>query len=443
MSEKTTTENIPYFAAPTEENWSFQTGPLQFMRAAHKRHGGVCRISFSDREFVLLTGTEANEFVWSSSDLWCYRDSRGAFLSELGEPHVTSSDGEKHRAKRKLINKSFSVSSNIRYLPKIASIVRDHLKAAAEAGEKVALRQWLPRVITRFNLETVSQAAVSDEEFEILVRWQLHFISGVALSPQKQEAHYSLPSYLEDKKAAFDIMGRIVDERLADDNPPDDNFQQVIEAREKAGTPGTRDDLVNELYYILVAGIQNTTHFTITMLREIYSPAGWLDWLREELEDWDGYDAMAVAGMERLKAFTFEIQRNRPQVLTLPLLPNRDFEFGGYTIPEGTLCVYCPPFMHFDEQYFENPDVFDPKRFMDGAKFSPKHNGFFGGGAHVCVGRNVTLLQGPLMVALILKSFDLQDVPPSDTFLIEQSGGEAQTPCEVRIVPRATEPASV
>lgn len=414
-----------------------QTAPLLFMRAAHEKHGGVCRIHFSDRDLVLLTGTEANEFVWSNSDLWSYRDSRTGFLNELGEPHVTSSDGAKHRAKRKLINKSFSVSSNIRYLPKIASIVREHLGKAAANGEPIALRQWMPRLITRFNLETVSQGAISDEELEILVRWQLHFISGVALSPQRQETHFKEPQYLAEKVIAFEIMGRMVDERLANPTPPDDNFQQIIEAREKTGSPGTRDELINELYYILVAGVQNTTHFVITMLREIYSPPGWLDWLREENDSWDGFDAMAVAGMERLKAFTFEIQRNRPQVLVLPVLPKRDFEFGGHTIPAGKLCLYCPPFMHFEEENFKDPRTFDARRFLDGGKFSPKKNGFFGGGSHVCVGRNVTLLQGPLIVALILKWFDLEDVPERDTYLVEQSGGEAQTPCYVTIVPRA------
>ncbi|MEM9158254.1 MAG: cytochrome P450 [Verrucomicrobiota bacterium] len=428
---------IPHFPKETDEGLSMQTAPIRYILQAHETHGGVCKIDFSDRQFVLLTGEDANRFVWSSNDLWSYRESRTAFLSELGEPHVTSSDGEKHRAKRKLINKSFSVGSNARFLPKIAEVVQVYLESAAASNQTIALRQWLPRVITRFNLETVSQAKISESEFEVLVRWQLYFIAGVALSPQRQEERYSDPQYVKDKEEAFEIMGRIVDERLADSHPPDDNFQTVIEAREKAGMPGSREELVNELYYVLVAGIQNTTQFVITMLRDLYGPERWVDWLREEVDLWDGKYSMAIAKMERLKAFVFEIQRARPQVLTLPLLPKDDFQFGGYTIPAKTLCIYCPTFMHFDPANFSEPEVFDPNRFLEGGSFSAKHNGFFGGGSHVCVGRNVTLLQAPLIVALILKNFELKGMPQPDFNLIEQSGGEAQTPCEVKIEPRS------
>ena len=56
------------------------------------------------------------------------------------------------------------------------------------------------------------------------------------------------------------MLGRIVDERLADPDLIDDNFGRTLKARMKIeGKSPDRDNLINDLYLILLAGTDNTS----------------------------------------------------------------------------------------------------------------------------------------------------------------------------------------
>lgn len=68
--------------------------------------------------------------------------------------------------------------------------------------------------------------------------------------------------------------------------------------------------------------------------------------------------------------------------------PNKDL-----VIEKGTP-VYIPiKALHYDEQYFKNPEVFDPERFTDenAAKIQPYSYLPFGTGPHNCIGKFISI----------------------------------------------------
>jgi cytochrome P450 len=54
-----------------------------------------------------------------------------------------------------------------------------------------------------------------------------------------------------------------------------------------------------------------------------------------------------------------------------------DFEASGYTIPKGysVNCQFYVP--HFNEKYWENPLLFNPKRFLDPKTNELEKNAYF------------------------------------------------------------------
>lgn len=64
-------------------------------------------------------------------------------------------------------------------------------------------------------------------------------------------------------------------------------------------------------------------------------------------------------------------------------VPNTDF-----VIEKGTILLLSVKGFHFDEEYFENPSVFDPDRFSEENKKSIKPYSYlpFGEGPRICIG---------------------------------------------------------
>jgi cytochrome P450 len=87
-------------------------------------------------------------------------------------------------------------------------------------------------------------------------------------------------------------------------------------------------------------------------------------------------------------------------------------DLDGLRVTPGTDVVISPYLIHRNSRLWDNPEGFDPERFMPGHQqagrprlaFMP-----FGGGRRICVGQGFAVLEGVLMAAMISQRlrFDL------------------------------------
>ena len=89
----------------------------------------------------------------------------------------------------------------------------------------------------------------------------------------------------------------------------------------------------------------------------------------------------------------------------------REAEIGGYRVPRGTVLFMSQWIVHRDERYFPAPLSFKPERWDDGfARSLPRFAYFpFGGGARVCIGQPLALMEAKLVLATICQRFRLTD----------------------------------
>ncbi|KAG0575549.1 hypothetical protein KC19_5G012000 [Ceratodon purpureus] len=114
-----------------------------------------------------------------------------------------------------------------------------------------------------------------------------------------------------------------------------------------------------------------------------------------------------------LQAIMKEIFRLRPPVpLLLPHESNRPTEFCGYHFPTGTLLLLNSFAIHRDPIVYENPDIFDPARFLAHPEVNHlSANDFyelipFGAGRRMCPAFNLGNTVSSLMLANLLYIFD-------------------------------------
>jgi cytochrome P450 len=355
--------------------------------------------------WVVLAGLEANDFVWRHSEYWNYPIVFPAFGEQMGPDHLNVLEGEAHRHKRTILKPAFDQAPAMRYVAEFNQAFHGELQAA-EGGGPVDLVEFWAEAIAKTNARTVARADLSATALTRLVRWEREMLAGIHLG-EARHAHYGRSEYVQLRAEALALMGRIVDERLAYPGGHDDNFSAVLRARrqQEGGYPD-KSCLIDDLYYILVAGVENTSRLINWTALYCRLAPGWLERLRAELDPWDGEDAAALGRMATLKAVIMETQRLRPPAFFVPRQAARDVAFGGHRIPAGTDLLTAHAVGHFLDEVYEDAFGFRPERFIETGRFVPRANGFFGGGVHLCLGRNHSLMQTPVALAQMLKFHD-------------------------------------
>ncbi len=90
-----------------------------------------------------------------------------------------------------------------------------------------------------------------------------------------------------------------------------------------------------------------------------------------------------------------------------------DCEIGGYAIRKGATLAMFQWVVHRDPRFFERPDEFIPERWEnDFAKTLPRCAYFpFGAGSRVCIGNTFAQAEVPLLIASIVRRFQLKLLP--------------------------------
>ncbi|XP_038067741.1 cytochrome P450 3A29-like isoform X1 [Patiria miniata] len=98
---------------------------------------------------------------------------------------------------------------------------------------------------------------------------------------------------------------------------------------------------------------------------------------------------------------------------------NRDYQYQGYTIPEGIEIFFSIWQIHHDPELWENPDKFDPDRFTPEQREKRHPCAWipFGAGPRNCVGMRFALLQTKMGLVRMLQNFRLEtcaetEIPP-------------------------------
>ncbi|VVC30307.1 Cytochrome P450,Cytochrome P450, E-class, group I [Cinara cedri] len=111
-----------------------------------------------------------------------------------------------------------------------------------------------------------------------------------------------------------------------------------------------------------------------------------------------------------LKACVYEIMRLRPVAPSgIPRVVNKDITILGYQVPKGTMVLPLQWAMHHDKKYWMDPEIFQPKRFMDddGNLINKKAFMPFQAGKRACVGDTLSYWILYLFGANIIHNFNI------------------------------------
>ncbi len=195
-----------------------------------------------------------------------------------------------------------------------------------------------------------------------------------------------------------------------------DLLSMLLHVQESDDSQMPDQQLRDEVMNLLLAGYDTTasslswTWMLLSQNPEVEAK------LLEELQAVLGGRTPTLADLPQLRyteSGVLESMRLYPPNWMITQQAMQDCELAGYPIPAGSGVFMSQWVMHRDPRYFDNPEEFEPDRWVDDrVKRLPTYAYFpFGGGPRVCIGKSFATIEAVLVVATIAQKFKLTLVP--------------------------------
>ncbi|GJQ88390.1 Cyp6a9 [Trypoxylus dichotomus] len=223
---------------------------------------------------------------------------------------------------------------------------------------------------------------------------------------------------LELEKFLINAIKGVLDYRKSEGVVRNDFMQLFIELEEKAKAHNeeflTIQQIAAQAYVFFVGGF-DTSASTLTFLlhelaynQEIQSKLR--EEIRETLREYDGkltYDA--IIGMKFMDQVVNETLRMYPPLSFLNRVCTKEYKLPNTDtiIEKGTAILISNLGIHWDPEYYPNPETFDPDRFTDENKRTRPTFTFlpFGEGPRICIGQRFGMMQTKTGIALLLNHY--------------------------------------
>lgn len=216
------------------------------------------------------------------------------------------------------------------------------------------------------------------------------------------------------------LFSKVIQKRREEGRRGDDMLQVFMDGEYKDGRKFTDNEVTGLLIALLFAGQHTSsvssswTGLLVLNEKEKYWPR--LKAENEQVLKESGgkvtFDALLK--MELLGSCIREAIRMYPPLIFLMRKVKKDLYYKSdkrtFKIPKGDIAFVSPAAGMRQPESFENPDKYDPDRFMPGREEDKKQSYAwvgFGGGRHGCMGEMYAYLQIKIIWTVLLRDFDM------------------------------------
>ena len=407
--------------------------PVAYFTSGYRTHGPIFRTRYRGTDWVTIAGIEANDFFWQNTSDWSYEQAGQGFRDQFGPQYLTQLDGAPHLRKRRLLKPAFSAEAVGKYVPVMARVAERFLVDRDQWSDDA--NEWVPALLLSLNKATLLQTEMSQDMMRAAIRLEGELIYGVGVSATPK-AYFARPDYLALKARVFGFVSEELRAREQGKTAPD-NLQALLDQNPGNFEALTEQELQNDAYMLLVAGIHNTARLLTRILERLSEAPEWVAQLRSELAGYSPESlGRGMAAFPKLKATILEGERLHPGGTFLRRRPQNDLEFSGKAIRAGQPVMQAHTLPHFLSEYYPDPLAFNPSRWLSGEPPPRKAMADFGGGSHICIGMNLTRIQIPIVLAAIIKDYDWKlGYAPSYALKVDAGLGPMEIHESIRLTP--------
>lgn len=410
----------------------FRTDPIALMQRVRDECGDVGSFQLADKQVILLTGAEANEFFFRAADEDLDQAQAYPFMTPIFGKGVVF-DASPERRKEMLHN---------------SALRGDHMKSHAATIEREVLRaieNWGAtgeiELLDFFSELTIytSTACLIGRKF----RDQLdsRFANYYHLLERGTDPLCYVDPYLpiesfrirdEARENLVGLVEEIMKQRIA--NPPQEKSERdmldvLVSIPDEDGRPRfTADEITGMFISLMFAGHHTSSGTSSWTLIELMRNPDIYAEVRNELDELyaDGQEVSfhALRQIPKLENVIKETLRLHPPLIILMRVAQGEFEVQGYPIHQGDFVATSPAISNRIPQDFPEPDAFDPDRYE-----KPREEDVlqrwtwipFGAGRHRCVGAAFATIQIKAIFSVLLREYDFEMIQPPESYRNDHS----------------------
>lgn len=410
----------------------FRTDPIALMQRVRDECGDVGSFQLADKQVILLTGAEANEFFFRASDEDLDQAQAYPFMTPIFGKGVVF-DASPERRKEMLHNSALRGDHMKSHAATIEREVRRAIEGWGDTGEIELLDFFSELTIY------TSTACLIGRKF----RDQLdsRFANYYHLLERGTDPLCYVDPYLpiesfrirdEAREHLVGLVDEIMSQRIA--NPPRDKSDRdmldvLVSIPGEDGRPRfTADEITGMFISLMFAGHHTSSGTSSWTLIELMRHPDIYAQVRNELDELyaDGQEVSfhALRQIPKLENVIKETLRLHPPLIILMRVAQGEFEVQGYPIHQGDFVATSPAISNRIPQDFPEPNDFDPDRYE-----KPREEDVlqrwtwipFGAGRHRCVGAAFATIQIKAIFSVLLREYDFEMIQPPESYRNDHS----------------------
>ena len=387
--------------------------PGDFLAQCSQRYGPVVRFPIPRSDVLLVTDpVDVRKVLQGNHTAYGKRTIQYDTLALVTGSGLLASDGELWKRMRRLMSPAFHHRLVDDMAPSVVQITYDWLESMRTRGDAtVDLDSEMLQLSLHIVAATLFGGSIHDTAALVrAVMDALHVVVAKAQQPWAVPPSWPTPANRR-LSSALTVIDRAADDLIAArraGSGGDDVLWSLIGAMDEglASAREVRDEIVT----LIVAG-HETVAATLTWTWALLAQNSGVERRLHAEVDQVGSDELRSASvLGRLpytRAVVDECLRLYPPAWVITRRCLEPDVLAGYEVPAGATVIMSPFVMQRDARHWPRPTLFEPSRFVGvdrgDAGTGPLTYFPFGAGPRLCIGRELALLEAPLVVASIAR----------------------------------------
>lgn len=336
----------------------------------------------------------------------------------VGAHSVLTTDGETWLRQRRVSQPEFNKRRIEAFVSVMNECSDDILASWSHAGDGGTLH--IAKEMNRVTLEIISRAAFGTEmgpEKAQVVREAVHLLTD-DINRRLSTVFGRMIQVPTEKNLLFRkhasrldaIVYALIEERRKHPGRAD-LLTRLLEARDPdTGERMSDAQLHDEVMTIFLAGHETTSQLLSWTWVLLSQNPDWEAKLHAELDEQLGDGPITVEALKKLPVLHLILQESMrlyPPAWMTDRGVEEDDTIGGMHIPKSSVLLIPIWLIHRHPDFWQEPDQFNPTRFVDGPKdrwaYIP-----FGAGPRLCLGQHFALLEAAVVLATLARRFKLR-----------------------------------
>lgn len=281
--------------------------------------------------------------------------------------------------------------------------------AFSEVTMKVILRTMLGDMLTREAMSETTRAVAFMLDFVLVGMWG-NMLPDWAPLPGKKR-------YRQAQETFNNAVFGMIDAHRQGRGEASHLLAMLIDSvDEETGEAMSDQQLRDEATAMLLAGYETTASALAWACHYLAQHPEAMRKLQAEVDQVLGDRRPTFADLPRLAYTRMVLQetlRLRPPSWWTPRQASEDDIIDGYHIPAGTTVAALTYVVHRHPEFWPDPERFDPERFLpERQQERHKHAWIpFGAGQRMCIGRDFSIMEGQLALAMIMQRYRVGAIP--------------------------------